>query len=107
FGFFLMKSIGAYSAAAGMSGLPNTAAVPLAVRVSAIRTMSPLDSSIVITGSTFEIASMFPDSTAAIAPDAVGQPSKIPEELIDALARAWAGVKRNHGGSWHHTSRAA
>ena len=57
-----------------MSALPKTAFVPSAVRVSATMTIAPIDSSVVITGSTLETASIWPLVAAATAPAAVPTP---------------------------------
>src|SRR5512137_3032626 len=67
FGFFSMKDTGAYSVAAGI-GPPNTLSASATSRVSETILMSLLRDRIVITGSRFEIASIWPARRAATAP---------------------------------------
>lgn len=74
FGLLRRNAIGAYRQAAGI-GPPNTCSVPLSVRVSAMILTAPSCSSLVITGSVLEMASIWPLFRAAIAPAPVPTPT--------------------------------
>src|SRR3569833_2594664 len=74
-GFFFKKASGAYSVAAG-SEPPNKSWVSFIVRVATMTLISFFCSSIVITGSRFEIASICPERIADSAPAAVPPPKK-------------------------------
>jgi hypothetical protein len=67
FGYFCVNSIGAYRQPAG-SAAPHTSCVPFRVRVSAITLTALSSSSLVMTGSVLEMASIWPLFIAEMAP---------------------------------------
>src|SRR3954462_5925040 len=75
-GFLSTNSTGAYRQHAGI-GPPKTSCVPLSVRVSLMIFTSPFCSSMVITGSVLLMASIWPERSAASAPEDVPTPTKL------------------------------